>query len=127
MQDYNRLLDSINSLTVYKNIANDKIIKILKRVLTDEDNLSALADLTAFLVKQAEEKGFSGNLFKNYINHLIISDENVFTLFCENNAQFGRYISLGRLAQADIDALTELAETDLTQLPDNRATPDCDA
>ena len=32
MQDYNRLLDSINSLTVYKNIANDKIIKILKRV-----------------------------------------------------------------------------------------------
>ena len=120
MQDYNRMLDSINSLTIYKNIANDKIIKILKRVLTDEDNLNALADLTAFLVKQAEEKGFSGNLFKNYINHLIISDENVFTLFCENNAHFSGDISLGKLAQADIAALTELAETDLTQLPDSR-------
>ncbi|MBQ9518308.1 MAG: ATP-binding protein [Firmicutes bacterium] len=119
MQDFNRLLDSINSLTIYKNIANDKIIKILKHVLTDEDNLNALADLTAFLVKQAEDKGFCGNLFRNYINHLIISDENVFTLFCENNKNVENS-SLFKLAKADIDALTDLAETDLTGLPDSR-------
>lgn len=119
MQNYNQMLDSINSLTIYKNIANDEIIRILKRVLTDEDNLNALAELTAFLVKQAEEKGFSGNLFKNYINHLIISDENTFTLFCENNKNVEN-TSLYKLALSDINALTELAQTDLTQLPDSR-------
>ncbi|MBQ8941446.1 MAG: ATP-binding protein [Firmicutes bacterium] len=119
MQDYNRMLDGINSLTIYKNIANDEIMRILKHVLTDEDNLNALAELTAFLVKQAEEKGFSGNLFRNYINHLIVSDENVFTLFCENNRDVAGS-SLLKLAQSDINILTELADTDLTQLPDSR-------
>ena len=119
MQDYNRMLDGINSLTIYKNIANDEIMRILKHILTDEDNLNALAELTAFLVKQAEEKGFSGNLFSNYINHLIVSDENVFTLFCENNRDVAGS-SLLKLAQSDIKILTELADTDLTQLPDSR-------
>ncbi len=119
MQDYNRMLDGINSLTIYKNIANDEIMCILKHVLTDEDNLNALAELTAFLVKQAEEKGFSGNLFRNYINHLIVSDENVFTLFCENNRDVAGS-SLLKLAQSDINILAELADTDLTQLPDSR-------
>ena len=119
MQDYNRMLDGINSLTIYKNIANDEIMRILKHILTDEDNLNALAELTAFLVKQAEEKGFSGNLFRNYINHLIVSDENVFTLFCENNRDVADS-SLLKLAQSDINILAELADTDLTQLPDSR-------
>jgi len=119
MQDYNRMLDGINSLTIYKNIANDEIMRILKHVFTDEDNLNALAELTAFLVKQAEEKGFSGNLFRNYINHLIVSDENVFTLFCENNRDVADS-SLLKLAQSDINILAELADTDLTQLPDSR-------
>lgn len=119
MENYNRMLDSINSLTIYKNIADDEIIRILKRVLTDDDNLSSLAELTDFLVKQAEEKGFGGNLFKNYIHHLICSNENVFTLACENNKEVSGS-SLYELAKADIDALSELAETDLTQLPDSR-------
>ena len=115
----NKILDSINSLTVYKNIANDEIIRILKRVLTDEDNLEALAELTDFLVNRAEEKGFSGNLFKNCIRHLIFSDENVFTLACENNKNVTG-TTLYALAKADIDALSELAELDLTELPDSR-------
>ena len=119
MQNYDRILDSINSLTVYKNIANDEIIRILKRVLTDEDNLEALAELTDFLVNRAEEKGFCGNLFKNYIKHLIFSDENVFTLACENDKKVEN-TTLYALAKADIDALTELAELDLTELPDSR-------
>ena len=109
MQNYDRILDSINSLTVYKNIANDEIIRILKRVLTDEDNLEALAELTDFLVNRAEEKGFCGNLFKNYIRHLIFSDENVFTLACENDKKVEN-TTLYALAKADIDALSNLAE-----------------
>lgn len=119
MEDYNKLIDSINSLTVYKKTADDKIIRILKDILTADDNLPYLAELTEFLIKQAEEKGFSGNLFKQYINHLIISDENVFTLLCENNKNVENS-SLYKLAKADIEALTQLARTDLTALPDSR-------
>ncbi len=119
MTDCNRLLDGINSLTIYKKIADDEIIKILKNIFTADDNLPYLAELTEFLVNRAEEKHFSGNLFGNYIRHLIISDENIFTLLCENNKKV-EGTSLYELAKADIRALTELSETDLTELPDSR-------
>lgn len=121
MNQYNKILDSINSLTVYKKISEDKIIRILQRVLTDEDNLTALAELADFLVNQAEKMGFSGNLFRNYIHHLILSDENVFTLFCENSRDV-KNTSLYKLANADITALLELAELDLTSLLDFNST-----
>lgn len=119
MYDQNRLTDIINSLTVYKQTAKDEIMSILNRVFTEDDNLEALAELAEFLVNRAEEKGFCGNLFKNYIHHLVYSDENVFTLACENNKEVEN-TSLYRLAKADIKKLAELAETDLTELPDSR-------
>ena len=47
--DFNKIIDSINSLTVYREIKNNKIIDILRHILTEEDNLPYMAELVATL------------------------------------------------------------------------------
>lgn len=117
--NYYELADKINSLTVYNNISKDKLINILLRALSEDDNLQALTELVTTLTAMAEKRGFSGNLFKSYINHLILSDENTFTLLSENNIDVGNS-SIYKLAKSDIDKLVALADTDLTTLPDSK-------
>ena len=51
--DFNKIIDSINSLTVYREIKNNKIIDILKHILTEEDNLPYMAELVATLTEMA--------------------------------------------------------------------------
>ena len=111
------ILTGINSLAVYSNIKNDKIIDILREVLSADNKLSSLSLLASRLIEMAEKSGFSGNLFRSYILHLMLRDENTFTLFCENNTDV-RGTSLYRLAKADIDTINAIADTDLTALPD---------
>lgn len=115
--DFNRLIDSINSLTVYRGIKKDKIIDIVKHILTEEDNLPYMAELVATLTEMAEKSSFKGNLFKNYIIHLMLRNQNNFTLFCENNVDV-KNSSIYQLAKSDIEAIKTIASMDLTQLPD---------
>ncbi len=115
----NQILDNINSLTVYKNITQDKIVGLLREVLTAEDNYEPMSRLVTLLMEEAEKKGFSGNLFRNYIIHLLLSDENTFTLYCENNVNV-KDRSIYRMAEADINAIMSVADIDLHQLPDSR-------
>lgn len=116
--NFDKVLDNINSLTVYKNIAKDKIVGLLYEVLTAEDNYEPMSRLVTLLMEEAEKKGFSGNLFRNYIIHLLLSDENTFTLYCENNVKVEN-TSIYRMAQADINAITAIADIDLHELPDS--------
>lgn len=109
------ILDSINSLTIYNNIKQDKIIDILRDILTEEDKLSSLSLLASRLIEMAEKSGFSGNLFKSYILHLMLRSENTFTLFCENNTDV-KGTSLYTLAESDIEAINRLAGMDLSLL-----------
>lgn len=60
--DFNKIIDSINSLTVYREIKNNKIIDILRHILTEEDNLPYMAELVATLTEMAEKSSFKGNL-----------------------------------------------------------------
>lgn len=117
--EINKLLDKINSLTVYKNVGKDKIVGLLYEVLTAEDNYEPMSRLVTLLMEQAEKKGFSGNLFRNYIIHLMLSDENTFTLYCENGIDVSN-TSIYRMAQADIKSILDIADTDLHELPDSR-------
>lgn len=117
--EINKLLDNINSLTVYKNVGKDKIVGLLYEVLTAEDNYEPMSRLVTLLMEQAEKKGFSGNLFRNYIIHLMLSDENTFTLYCENGIDVSN-TSIYRMAQADIKSILDIADTDLHELPDSR-------
>ena len=116
--NYDKILDSINSLTVYKKIAEDKIVGLLYEVLTAEDNYEPMSRLVTLLMEEAEKKGFSGNLFRNYIIHLLLSDENTFTLYCENSVTL-KDTSIYRMAKTDLDAIMAIAEIDLHQLPDS--------
>jgi predicted AAA+ superfamily ATPase len=116
--NFDRILDNLNSLTVYKNIAKDKIVELLKDVLTAEDNYEPMAKLVTMLMEEAEKNGFSGNLFRNYIIHLLLSDENTFTLYCENNVAVAG-TSIYRMAQDDINTVLSIANINLHELPDS--------
>lgn len=116
--NYDKILDNINSLTVYKNIGRDRIVGMLYEVLTAEDNYEPMSRLVTSLMEEAEKKGFSGNLFRNYIHHLLLSDENTFTLYCENNVNV-KDSSIYRMAQTDINSVMEIADIDLHELPDS--------
>lgn len=116
--NYDKILDNINSLTVYKNICRDKIVALVREVLTAEDNYEPMSRLVTLLMEEAEKKGFSGNLFHNYIIHLLLSDENTFTLYCENNINV-KNSSIYRMAKADINAVMDIANIDLHLLPDS--------
>lgn len=113
----NNFIDEINSLMVYKQIKNNKIVLLLKKILTNPDNLEDLAELVSELMRMAENNGYSGNLFKSYIIHLLLKDENVFTLLCENK-QSVKDKSVYRLAKSDIESIKRLANLDLKELPD---------
>ena len=115
--DFNKIIDSINSLTVYREIKNNKIIDILKHILTEEDNLPYMAELVATLTEMAEKSSFKGNLFKSYIIHLMLRNQNNFTLFCENNLDV-KNSSIYELAKRDVEAIKTIASMDLTKLPD---------
>ena len=115
--DFNKIIDSINSLTVYREIKNNKIIDILKHILTEEDNLPYMAELVATLTEMAEKSSFKGNLFKSYIIHLMLRNQNNFTLFCENNLDV-KNSSIYELAKRDVEAIKTIASMDLT-IPDD--------
>jgi hypothetical protein len=112
-----RLVDNINSLMLYTSIKDNKIVSILKDILTEEDNMPSYSALVSTLTEMAEESGFSGNLFKSYIIHLMLRSQNTFTLMCENGAEL-KDSSLYRLADRDIRTIKEIASIDLSELPD---------
>lgn len=110
-------IDEINSLMIYKDIKKDKIVNLIKNILSEPDNFDDFAEMLSELTRMAENNGYSGNLFKSYIIHLMLKSENVFTLFCENGKN-PIDTSLYRLAQRDIEAIKSLANIDLMDLPD---------
>lgn len=115
--DYNRFLDSINSLVLYRKIENDRVLCLLKDIFTVNDNLAQLAELVDVLTAEAEENGVGGNIFYNHIINLMLCNENTFTLLCENRTDV-QGTSLYRLAQKDINTIRELANMRLDELPD---------
>lgn len=112
-----RLVDNINSLTVYSALRDNKIIDIIKHILTDDDNMPMYAKLVSTLTEMAESSGFSGNLFRSYIIHHMLRSQNTFTLMCENGVDV-KGSSLYKLAGRDIEAIKEIADIDLAELPD---------
>ncbi|MGN1317633.1 MAG: ATP-binding protein [Lachnospirales bacterium] len=112
-------IDNINSLVVYKNFKNNKIIAILKNIIENQDNYADYANLITYLTTMAEENGYSGNLFKGYITHLLLKAENTFTLMAENGCNL-KDSSIYKLAKRDIDAIKEIANINLLDLPDSK-------
>lgn len=112
---YKNMLKKINQIAIYKNILNDEIINILKD-LSSLDNIDlSFSLLVSKLIENAEENGFRGNLLKNYIIKLFLTDENIFTMYCENNINVEQS-SLYKLVLKDIEIMKDLIEFDLKTL-----------
>lgn len=114
---YQNLLRKIDTLTVYKNIANNDIVMLIKKIslniINNKSNDQVISTLIIKLIESAEENGYKGNLLKNYIINLFITDENIFTLYCENNAEV-KHSTLYNLALNDIETMRLLALFDIS-------------
>ena len=87
----------IEKLIVYRNLANDEILKETADILrefeadaTDRDELiSRIYNCINKLLAVSTENGFDNNLWQNYLTYLLVMDENPFALSCEKEGDRG--------------------------------------
>ncbi|MDR2939601.1 MAG: DUF815 domain-containing protein, partial [Clostridiales bacterium] len=76
---------NLSSLIVYRNILNDPVIKAFEEIKPDSGGeAQAVQAFFSVLIEKAEENGLSGNIFARYLLLLILNDENIFSISCEN-------------------------------------------
>lgn len=85
----------MNKLIIYRNLLEDDLIQKAQDILRDLDELGEkenykLQGEYSFIVSKLLQFGFEKNirtsLWKNYIYNLMIQDENIFSLSCENKS-----------------------------------------
>ncbi|MDI3480400.1 MAG: uncharacterized protein PWQ97_55 [Tepidanaerobacteraceae bacterium] len=109
-------------LVVYKNILKDAVIikfqDILNQALDGDsgDILSNYHDFLGMLVERVELEGiiFSGNLWKDFMLDLVISDENPFSLICESSGFSAVGYALLNLVIRDLQCLQRLYNFDFS-------------
>lgn len=111
--NFKKISNNISRLTVYKNIAADDTVKVLSNLCENESSEELFTKLILLLVASAEKNGYTGNIFKKHIYGLILKDENIFSLYCENKVNI-EGTSLFQMTLNDLRALMALAETDLS-------------
>lgn len=87
----------IEKLIVYRNLANDEILKETADIIrefeadaTDKDELiSRIYNCINKLLAVSTENGFDHNLWQNYLTYLLVMDENPFALSCEKEGDRG--------------------------------------
>lgn len=104
---YKDITNKINSLTIYKNLKQDKVIEIISSFSQEEDLEEKLSSLACLLINYGEREGVDGNLIEKYIIDKILEDENMFSIFCENNKNIEN-TSLYALALNDIECLKKV-------------------
>lgn len=80
----------LDALIIYKNVSQDDVLVKLRRLCVyfvqkksyDEISTGYIEFATA-IIKKAEEHGFQGNIFRQYVALLFIEDVNLFSLGCE--------------------------------------------
>lgn len=88
---------AIEKLIVYRNLANDEILKEVADIIrefeadaADRDELiSRIYNCINKLLAVSTENGFDNNLWQNYLTYLLVMDENPFALSCEKEGDRG--------------------------------------
>jgi len=84
----------LHRLLIYRNLLEDNLVQGVQNLLKalnefNKQDLSSLqnqySEITASLLKFGFEKNIRSSLWKNYIDHLILQDENIFSLSCEKD------------------------------------------
>lgn len=110
---FKEILNSIDSIVIYKSISEDKIIKLIKKLCTGEDSFDTFSRIVNELSSASEKKGYSGNVMKKYIIDLFLTNENTFSIMCEKGIN-AKNSSLYRLALNDIKIMLRLADFDMS-------------
>lgn len=122
----NKALLHMNGLVVYRGIIKDEIFKkysVLINLLRkySEDNQLASADqildsysevFSMLIERYATDERLTGDLWKNHIIQLVISDENTFSIACENGNIDNLSDSLLEIVKMDLNHIHSLFSLD---------------
>lgn len=116
------VLKQFEKLTVYRALLRDPVIKAFRKLCRALALGGEKKDITAVyhrfltvLIANAERLGLRGHIFREYIIHLFINDENMLSLACERNTPVWKS-TLYQLAQRDAQVLMYLCELDISEL-----------
>lgn len=115
---FKNAINIINELTVYKNIIKDDVIKIIIEMSKSNSIECLFSELSQKLIQNAEINGLSGNLFKKYILNLFLNDENIFSLYCENNINV-KNKSIYKIALNDIKIMKSISDIEFNSFVTN--------
>ncbi|MDR3091934.1 MAG: ATP-binding protein [Clostridiales bacterium] len=107
------LAAKIRRLTLYRKILKDPAMRAFLELLEFKEKDALEAKFFHILSKNAEERGFTGNIYKKYMISLFLDDENVFSMACENRVKDIEHSSIYKMAESDIDVLFSLLATDI--------------
>lgn len=94
--------NELNQLTVFQAINNDKIIQKLK----SKNNKDA-GQIINVLIRHSEDNSLSGDIWQNYLEYLILTAENIFSLSCEKY-KLSKDMGLYKAAIHDLKILKRL-------------------
>lgn len=109
-----------DTLTLYKKLLADCGVANFKQVLdliTDEKDFSDIIPVWSDMVNALYNKKYQGD-WASYINDLILSDNNYFTLMCAKDGYDALNDDIKTAAASDINILTCLAGLDCTEFKD---------
>lgn len=115
---FKNAINIINELTVYKNIIKDDVIKIIIEMSKSNSIECLFSELSQKLIQNAEINGLNGNLFKKYILNLFLNDENIFSLYCENNINV-KNKSIYKIALNDIKIMKSISDIEFNSFVTN--------
>lgn len=115
---FKNAINIINELTVYKNIIKDDVIKIIIEMSKSNSIERLFSELSQKLIQNAEINGLNGNLFKKYILNLFLNDENIFSLYCENNINV-KNKSIYKIALNDIKIMKSISDIEFNSFVTN--------
>ena len=95
----------LDNLTVFSSINEDPVIKEIKAGFNS--NLLRKGEVLNRLINYSELNNLSGDIWVNYLTHLILTNKNIFSLNCENNI-LSKELSLYQAALHDLKILKKL-------------------
>lgn len=109
-----------NTLTLYREILNDDLIKSLIKILdliTKEENIDEVIKQWSNMVTPLYNKEYGADWTK-YINDLILFDKNYFTLQCASNNYCNINENILNAAKNDVGILTSLSKIKCSDFKD---------
>jgi len=126
-KNFIRAVKALDGLILYRSVLSDPVICHLRNIFTRTDRDSGFSDdanvragiendfsnMIGLLVESAENFGYGGDIFKNYMLNLFLYNENKFSLYCENNKNV-QNTSLYKFALNDIKILKSVLSIELS-------------